>query len=505
MSTPVPLLELRNVSKAFSGVEVLHDVSFELHEREVHCIVGENGAGKSTLIKIISGAYSADSGRIAYFGQDAHHTDPRWVLARGVSTIYQEIDLVPALTVAENICLGKEPRTRSGNIDRTAMRELARRVLDDIGVSLDLDALAGTLTVAHQQMVAIARALSVHSRVLLLDEPTAVFTATEVEALFRIVRRLKEQGLGIIYISHHLEEIFQIGDRITVMRDGRVTRTGTVKEFDRTSLVRAMVGRDIDFTRQTQPSAPGEELVRVERLTRRGVFENVSFSLRRGEVVGMAGLVGSGRTELARSIFGVDRFDSGTLVVRGLERRFRSPRHALSQGLGMLPENRKEEGLVQSRPVLENAAYSSVQLQSRFGFVPWGRIRRAVRGVIEQVGVRCASTNMNVRALSGGNQQKVVIAKWLAAQSEILILDEPTRGVDVGAREEIYSLMRRFKAEGKAILMISSDLPELLTQADRILVMAKGRIVGEMPREQASEEAVLGLALEASRGERRAN
>ncbi|HET6412516.1 MAG TPA: sugar ABC transporter ATP-binding protein [Anaeromyxobacter sp.] len=504
MAEKAPLLELRNVCKAFSGVEVLHDVSFDLHAGEVHCVVGENGAGKSTLIKIISGAYSADSGRTLYFGEEAHHADPRWVLSRGISTIYQEIDLVPALSVAENICLGKEPRTRSGNVDRPAMKRLASRVLDEIGVSLDLAAPAGTLTVAHQQMVAIARALSVNSRVLLLDEPTAVFTATEVEVLFRIVRRLKGQGLGIIYISHHLEEIFQIGDRITVMRDGRVTRTGAAEDFDRTSLVRAMVGRDIDFSRKAEGGTAGEEMLRVEKLTRRRVFEDVSFSLRRGEVLGVAGLVGSGRTELARAIFGVDRFDEGALYVRGIERRFRSPRHALREGLGMLPENRKEEGLVQSRPVLENAAYSSVQLEARFGFVPWGRIRRAVRGVIGHVGVRCASTNMNVRALSGGNQQKVVIAKWLAARSDILILDEPTRGVDVGAREEIYALMRAFKADGKAILMISSDLPELLTQADRILVMAKGHIVGEMPREQASEEAVLGLALEAGRGDRRA-
>jgi ribose transport system ATP-binding protein len=504
MSVPVPLLELRNVSKAFSGVEVLHDVSFDLGAGEVHCVVGENGAGKSTLIKIISGAYSADSGRIAYFGRDVHHADPRWARGHGISTIYQEIDLVPALNVAENICLGNEPRTRGGNVDRPAMRRLAKCLLDEIGVSLDLDASAASLTVAHQQMVAIARTLSVNSRVLLLDEPTAVFTGTEVEALFRIVRRLKDQGLGIIYISHHLEEIFQIGDRITVMRDGHVTRTGPVQEFDRTSLVRAMVGRDIDFSRQGQAATPGEELLRVEGLTRRGVFRDISFSLRRGEVVGVAGLVGSGRTEVARAIFGVDRFDSGVLLVRGVEQRFRSPRHALSRGLGMLPENRKEEGLVQSRPVLENAAYSSVQLQARLGFVPWGRIRRTVRKVIEDVGVRCASTNLNVRSLSGGNQQKVVIAKWLAARSDILVLDEPTRGVDVGAREEIYALMRKFKADGKAILMISSDLPELLTQADRILVMAKGRIVGEMPREQASEEAVLGLALETSREGHRA-
>ena len=505
MSAPVPLLELRNVSKAFSGVEVLHEVSFDLREGEVHCIVGENGAGKSTLIKIISGAYNADSGRIAYFGEEAHHVDPRRVLGRGISTIYQEIDLVPALTVAENICLGKEPRTRSGNVDRPTMRRLAERVLNEIGVSLNLEAPAGTLTVAHQQMVAIARALSVHSRVLLLDEPTAVFTAAEVEAFFRIVRRLKAQGLGIIYISHHLEEIFQIGDRITVMRDGRVTRTGPVQEFDRMSLVRAMVGRDIDFSRRSQPTALGEELLRVEGLTRRGVFQGISFGLRCGEIVGLAGLVGSGRTELARAIFGVDRFHSGNLYIRGVGRRFRSPCQALSHGLGMLPENRKEEGLVPSRPVLENAAYCAVQLQSRFGWVPWARIRRLVRAVIENVGVRCASTNLGVRTLSGGNQQKVVIAKWLAARSDILILDEPTRGVDVGAREEIYALMWRFKADGKAILMISSDLPELLTQADRILVMAKGRIVGELPREQASEEAVLGFALETSRGQRHVN
>jgi len=500
MAESTPILKLKVVNKSFSGVQVLHNVSFDLHPGEVHCLVGENGAGKSTLIKIVSGAYTCDSGEIVYLNQPVHHLNPRWALGHGISTIYQEIDVVSVLSVAENICLGNEPRKRNGNLDRPAIRQRAKKVIDDMGVSLNLNAPVGTLAMANQQMVAIARALSLNSRVLILDEPTAVFMASEVEMLFRIIRRLKSQGIGVIYISHHLDEIFQIGDRITVLRDGRVTRTGSVKEFNKNSLVQSMVGRQIDFSQRNGYVEAGEEILRVVELTRKGVFENITFSLHRGEIVGIAGLVGSGRTEMARSVFGADPFDSGKIYLKGKLRRIRSPKKALSYRMGMLPENRKEEGLVQVRPVLENAAYSAVQANARYGYVPWARIKRTVRKSIADVEARYPSLNSDVRYLSGGNQQKIVLAKWLSAGSDVLILDEPTRGVDVGARAEIYKLMHQFKLEGKAILMISSDLPEILTRADRILVMAKGRLVAEIPHQEATEEKVLSLALEVGKG-----
>jgi ribose transport system ATP-binding protein len=495
MSGPAPLLTLTAVNKSFSGVQVLEDVSFDLYPGEVHCLVGENGAGKSTLIKIISGAYRHDNGEISYLGRRLSHVDPRWAIGHGITTIYQEIDVVPDLSVVENIFLGREPRTRTGSIDRAAMRQRAGRLLEDIGIELDLSVPVGGLKIAQQQMVAIAKALSLESRILILDEPTAVFTAAEVDALFRIIRKLKDQGLGIVFISHHLEEIFLIGDRITVLRDGRVTRTGPVSAFGKDSLVQAMVGRLIRFSDRASEATPGEEILRVRNLGHSPFYQEISFGLRRGEIVGVAGLVGSGRTEMARGIFGADPITAGTLTVMGKQIRIRSPYQALAHGIGMLPENRKEEGLVQVRPLVENAAYSAVQAGARAGFVPWRRIRRTVRAVVEKVEARYPSLNTEVRYLSGGNQQKVVIAKWLAARSDILILDEPTRGVDVGAREEIYGLMQQFKQEGKAILMISSDLPEILTQSDRILVMAQGRIVGELSREEATEEKVMSIAL----------
>ncbi len=496
MTENTPVLQLKNINKSFSGIQVLHDISFDLYEGEVHCLVGENGAGKSTLIKIISGAYQPDDGELYYQEQRVEHLNPRWSLEHGISTIYQEIDTVPVLSVAENISLGNEPLKRGGNIDRSAMRLRAQKVLDDIGADIDIDVPVGELKVAHQQMVVIAKALSLNSKVLILDEPTAVFTASEIETLFNMIHRLKAQGPGIIYISHHLDEIFQIGDRITVLRDGWITSTGSVNDFDHNSLVQAMVGRDIDFSQREGIGNPGAEALRVVDLTRKGVFENVSFTLRKGEIVGVAGLVGSGRSEMARALIGADPLDEGEVYIRGRKTRIRSPRKALALGMGMLPENRKEDGLVLVRPVAENAAYSAVESGAHLSIVPWQQIKNLVERVISDLNVRYPSLNSEVRYLSGGNQQKVVLAKWLAARCDVMVLDEPTRGVDVGARSEIYKLMQQLKKDGKAILMISSDLPEILTQADRIFVMAKGRIVGEIPHEEATEEGILSLALQ---------
>ena len=491
-----PVLRLKGINKSFSGVQVLHDISFDLHKGEVHCIVGENGAGKSTLIKIISGAYQFDSGEIIYQGATLRHLTPRLSIDQGICTIYQEIDLISVLTVAENISLGNEPINQRGSIDKGAIQQRANKALENIGAEIDINKPVGELSVAHQQMVAIAKALSLHSKVLIFDEPTSVFASTEVEILFNIIHRLKAQGISVIYISHHLDEIFRIGDRVTVLRDGCISGSGPVRKFDNNSLVRAMVGREIVFSHKKKAGELGDELLRVSSLSRKNAFSGISFSLKQGEIVGVAGLVGSGRTEVARAIIGASSFDKGTLYIRGKKMRIRSPRHALANGIGMLPKNRKEEGLVLVRPVTENAAYSLAEKLSRLCLVPWRKIKRIVIDRISSLDIRYPSLNSETRYLSGGNQQKVVLAKWLAAECDVIILDEPTRGVDIGAKAEIYKLIHKLRNEGKAILMISSDLPEILTQTDRVLVMAKGEIAGEVLHEEATEERILSIALQ---------
>ncbi len=491
-----PVLKLEGISKYFSGLQVLHEITFDLYEGEIHCLVGENGAGKSTLIKIISGAYQPDEGKIFYKNQLVKEFTPRQALTNGITTLYQEIDIVPALSVAENISLGNEFLTGTGNIDWKSIRLRAKELLNEIGAEFDIDIPVGQLKVAQQQMVAIAKALSLDSKIMIFDEPTAVFTASEIEVLFRIIKKLKKQGISIIYISHHLEEIFEIGDRVTVLRDGYVTRSGNIEDFNKNTLVQAMVGRDVDFSQRDKTITRKEEILKVKNLTRNGIYNNINFSLHQGEVVGVAGLVGSGRTEMARGIFGADKIDRGEILINNKQQIIKSPRNALKLSIGMLPENRKEEGLVLVRSVAENGAYCAVEVMATKGIVPWKKIKKLIQQIIKEVGVKCSNTNTEVNNLSGGNQQKVVLAKWLAAGCDILILDEPTRGVDVGARAEIYKIMEELKRQGKAILMISSDLPEILTQSDRILVMSKGEMVGELTSEEATEEKIMGLALQ---------
>jgi ribose transport system ATP-binding protein len=496
VDTPTPVLSLSKVSKSFSGITVLNDVDIDLLLGEVHCLVGENGAGKSTLIKIMSGAYQPDHGSIKYQGQTLKHISPRWARENGINAIYQEIDLIPSLTAAENISLGNEPLKAGGSIDWTAVRGRATKILEDMGAHVNINMRVGNLKVAQQQMIAIAKALSLNSKVLIFDEPTAVFSSSEVDLLFEIIGRLKTQGIAILYISHHLEEIFRIGDRVSVLRDGYLVRCGCIDEFDKNSLVKAMVGREIDYSLRNGFKSTGEELFRVTNLTRFGVVEDISFSLRRGEIVGIAGLVGAGRTEMARLLVGVDHPDRGEICLGNQPIKPSSPRKSLLLGIGMLPESRKEEGLVAVRSMSENIAFSLIEKNSRLGIVPWKKIKSDVNSLISALEIKPHNPNIQVSYMSGGNQQKVVLSKLLAAKCDVLILDEPTRGVDVGARMEIYKLMYQMKKEGKAILMISSDLPEILTQADRILVMAKGRIVGEMPCSEATEEKVLSLALQ---------
>ena len=496
MEGKLPILSIQEISKSFSGVQVLKDVNLDLIPGEVHCLVGENGAGKSTLIKIISGAYQADHGTIIYQEAPVKNFSTRWARENGINTIYQEIDLIPSLSVAENISLGNESLKRNGEIDWTASRQKAEKILKDMGgAPIDVNTTVGSLKVAYQQMVAIAKALSMNSKVLILDEPTAVFTSSEVELLFTIIKGLKSQGIALLYISHHLEEIFQIGDRVTVLRDGNLIRTGPIAEFDKTQLVKAMVGRDIDLSKRNGAGSIGAEVLRVERLTRKGFIEDICLTLHKGEIVGVAGLVGAGRTELARLIVGADKLDSGQIYLNGKLIKVASPSQALSSGIGILPESRKEEGLVMVRTVAENAAYSLIARRERFGLVSWNQIKQKVLEILKAVEIRPAKPNLQVYLMSGGNQQKVVLAKILSAQCDVIILDEPTRGVDVGARMEIYKVIQELKKQGKGILMISSDLPEILTQSDRVLVMAKGHIVGELLSVHATEEKILGMAL----------
>ncbi|MFW5768963.1 MAG: sugar ABC transporter ATP-binding protein [Spirochaetota bacterium] len=495
MSESIPILQLQGIEKSFSGIKVLENIDLDVFPGRVHCLVGENGAGKSTLIKIISGAYQPDTGIILFRGEEAEDWTPKKVLEAGISTIYQEIDIIPVLSVAENIFLGQEPRKPGGSIDRRAMISEAQKLLERIGVSFDVEEKVGKLKIAHQQMVSIAKALNLDSKVLILDEPTAVFTATEVENLFRIITELKRQKIAVVYISHHLEEIFEIGDTITVLKDGKHVTTGPVAEFDHDKLVHAMVGRNIEFLQIDNTENIGSVALELKGLERKGVYSDVSLEVRHGEIVGIAGLVGSGRTEFARSVVGADSRDAGDLFIEGKRWKVRSPGHALKLKLGMLPENRKEEGLALIRPILENAGYSSVVQESRGPWVPWKKVRGKVKDVIPEVKLKYSHLQSETRYLSGGNQQKVVFIKLLGAECDIMILDEPTRGVDVGARADIYKLMQELKVQGKAILMISSDLTEIMSQADRILVMAKGRIVGEMSHTDASEEKILSLAL----------
>ncbi|MFI8906636.1 sugar ABC transporter ATP-binding protein [Streptomyces albidoflavus] len=493
MSNPDELLRIENIRKTFPGVVALDSVDFDLRRGEVHVLLGENGAGKSTLIKMLSGAYRPDSGTIYAEGGEVRIQSAQDAERLGIATIYQEFNLVPDLTVAENIFLGRQPR-RFGLIDRKKMEADAEELLARVGVQVSPRARVRDLGIARLQMVEIAKALSLDARVLIMDEPTAVLTSEEVEKLFAIVRQLRADGVGIVFITHHLEEIAALGDRVTVLRDGRsVEQVPASTPED--ELVRLMVGRSIDQQYPREHPEQGEPLLTVRGLTRDGVFQDVGFEVRAGEIVGLAGLVGAGRTEVARAVFGADPYDRGSVEVLGRE----LPRHdvnaAMTAGLGLVPEDRKGQGLVLDASVQENLGLVTLKAASRGGLVDLKGQRTAAARIAEQLGVRMAGLGQHVRTLSGGNQQKVVIGKWLLADTKVLILDEPTRGIDVGAKVEIYQLMNELTASGHAVLMISSDLPEVLGMSDRVLVMAQGRLAGELAGDAATQDAVMALAV----------
>ncbi|SDX22792.1 ribose transport system ATP-binding protein [Marininema mesophilum] len=490
-----PLLSMVGIHKSFARVHVLKHVDFTLQAGEIHALLGENGAGKSTLIKVLSGIYSADQGRIHIDGKEQVFKSPRAALVAGVGVIHQEFNLVPHLSICENIFLGREHLFGRGWIRWRKMRREALLWLEKIGLLVDPSCKVGELSIGQQQMVEIAKALSFDAQILVLDEPTAALTQSEKKALFATLCRLREKQVGMIYISHRLEEIEELCDRITVLRNGESIGTRMTKETSMDELVGLMVGRKIQeqFPRELTIKQPAERL-RVEGLTQQGKVSQVSFSIQAGEILGMAGLIGAGRTEMANLLFGVQKQDAGEIWLDGKQIRIRHPRDAIQAGLAYVTEDRKGEGLVLSRSVKENFTLPSLASFTKGGFIRKQQENEMAEKLMRQLGIRSTGIEQKVGFLSGGNQQKVAIGKWLLHQPKVWILDEPTRGVDIGAKREIYQLINQLTEQGMAILLISSDLPEVLGMSDRILVMREGKRVALFNREDADEEKVMQAA-----------
>jgi ribose transport system ATP-binding protein len=499
--TDAPILEMRNISKAFGGVQALRDVSFSCRKGKVHALLGENGAGKSTLIKILAGAYQADSGEIVFKGQRYASFTAREAMATGISIIYQELNLVQFMTVAENIFLGREPRNRLGIIDTRRMAKESADLLNRLGIQLSPSAHIGDLTVASQQMVEIARALSQNAGLIVMDEPSAILAGQELDRLFAIVRSLVKQGVTIIYISHRLNEVFEIADNVTVLKDGQVVGAQPIREVTRARLIQMMVGRPLEeiFPRATRPR--GSPVLTATNVTTERLPHPANLTLYEGEILGLAGMVGAGRTEVARALFGADAFRSGKILLKDTEIQPRSPKEAVEAGLALVPEDRKNQGLFLEQSIRSNITLSSLYKLTRFGVLQRSQENETIQRAQRELSINMASPELEAQYLSGGNQQKVVLARWLQTSPSVIIFDEPTRGVDVGAKFEIYHLMRQLADRGVAILMISSELPEILGMSDRILVMHERRIVAALARDQASEERIMELATTGSQAE----
>jgi ribose transport system ATP-binding protein len=493
---PSPLVEMEGVDKSFPGVQALSEARFELLPGEVHALVGENGAGKSTLMKILAGVYSKDGGRIRYKGKEVAIQGPRSAQLLGIGMIHQELNLMPHLTVAQNIFIGREPRRRVGFLlDEPRLNAQARELLDLLNLDLDPRARVSDLTVAKQQMVEIAKALSYDSEVLIMDEPTAALTDTEIADLFRVIRQLTQKGVGVVHISHRLEELKQISNRITVMRDGRYVDTVATAAVTIEKIISMMVGRTIFEAAPEVPEDPSREVVLEARHLRRGrAIQDVSFKLHRGEILGFAGLVGAGRTEVARAIFGADPLEAGEILVGGKPVQIHSPRDAVRHGIAYLSEDRKRYGLALGMDLEINMALASLgRFLGPLGWVRTGETRQNAERYVEALRIRTPGVTQQARNLSGGNQQKVVVGKWLTADTQVLIFDEPTRGIDVGAKSEIYKLLNDLSRQGKAVIMISSELPELLRMSHRVVVMCEGRVTGELAA-GPTQEAVMTFA-----------
>lgn len=493
MSQTPPVFEVQHVSKSFGGVHALRDVQFDLHPGEVHALLGENGAGKSTLIKIMTGFHQPDEGTLVFEGQPVHFGNTRDAQAHGIAAIYQEPSLFPDLDIAENIFVGRQPVQR-GRVNWRRMHREAAALLQQLGVALDPRTKARDLSVAQQQMVEIARALAVNANVLIMDEPTSSLTLNEVADLFTIVRQLRAQGTAIVFIGHRLEELFAIADRVTILRDGTYVGTHPMTHLSNADLIKMMVGRNLDELFPKQAVEPGAVVLQVEGLSADPAFRDVSFTLRAGEIVGMAGLIGAGRTALAHALFGINPATSGTIKLDGKPITIPSPQRAMALGIGYVPEDRKQHGLVLDMSIATNISLPVLEKVASGGWLNTRCERQLAQTDADKLAVKMASVGQQAGQLSGGNQQKVVLAKWLETNPRILILDEPTRGIDVGTKAAVHRLMSSLAAQGMAILMISSELPEVLAMSDRVLVMREGRIAVHLDRTHATQETIMAAA-----------
>ncbi len=487
------ILEMKGISKKFPGVLALDNVDFELMKGEVHALLGENGAGKSTLIKVLSGAHQKDKGRLFLENNEIDIHSPRHAQDLGISVIYQEFNLIPDLTVAENIFLGRES-TSNNLIKDNEMTEKSRELLKQLHIDLDPSIKVSKLGVAMQQMVEVVKAISMDSEILVMDEPTAALGEHETEQLFLTVKRLKARGISIIYISHRLEELWEVADRATVLRDGQYISTHQISETDEDTLIKDMVGRTLSKQFPYKDNRQSEEVLRVEGITQKNNLNDISFNLYKGEVLGFAGLIGAGRTELMRCLFGADNYDKGNIFVDDRLVKIESPQDAIKQGIGFITEDRKNQGLILNRPVDENVTITDIDQVMKGLFIKKSMEEKLVNKYIANLKIKTPGLKQEVRFLSGGNQQKVVLAKWLLSKSKILIFDEPTRGIDVGAKKEVYELMNKLTENGVAIIMISSELPEILGMSDRIIVMSHGKLTGEFQKEDVGQEKILKYA-----------
>jgi rhamnose transport system ATP-binding protein len=486
-----PLLTLRGVSKSYGAVRALRDVRLDLHPGQVHALVGENGAGKSTLVKILAGVLQPDSGVMTLDGAPLAPSGPADARAAGIAVIYQEPTLFPDLSVAENIWIGRQPRGRGGLLDVAAMERLTADLFATLGTPMEPGRPARGLSIADQQLVEIAKAISVQARVIVMDEPTAALSGHEVARLFGVVRELTARGAAVLFISHRFEEITAIGDRVTVMRDGGWVSSDPISDLTVDEIVRRMVGRDVTDLFPKQDVQPGEVVLDVQGLSRSGWFRDVSFQVRAGEIVALAGLVGAGRSEVVQAVFGVDRPDSGSVQVAGKRLRLGSTRAAMAAGVALVPEDRRQQGLILDLSIERNATLPRARRLARFGLLLGGAERRSAKEWTDRLQTKLHRLSDPVGTLSGGNQQKVVLAKWLATGPRVLIVDEPTRGIDVGTKAEVHRLLSSLAADGVAVLMVSSELPEVLGMADRVLVMHEGRLVADLPRAAADERSVM--------------
>ncbi|CUB16546.1 MULTISPECIES: sugar ABC transporter ATP-binding protein [Bacillus] len=487
-------IEMHNIHKAFGKNTVLSGVSFDLVTGEVHALMGENGAGKSTLMNLLTGLYSLDQGTIQIDGKETAFKNPKEAEQHGIAFIHQELNIWPDMTVLENLFIGKEIYTKLGLLDTKKMKVLAQTQLDRLSVNLSLDQEAGSCSVGQKQMIEIAKALMTDAKVIIMDEPTAALTEREIEKLFQVIESLKKEGVSIVYISHRMEEIFAICDRITIMRDGKTVDTKAIPETNFHEVVKKMVGRELTDRYPERTPSTGDIVLEVKQATKKGQFQDISFSVKAGEIVGVAGLMGAGRTEMMRSLFGLDPLDQGEIWVHGKKAVIKKPSDAVKLGIGFITEDRKDEGLMLDASIRENIGLPNLKSFSPKGLIDKKNEQDFVDLLIKRLTIKTASSDISARSLSGGNQQKVVIAKWIGIQPKVLILDEPTRGVDVGAKREIYQLMNELTDRGVAILMVSSELPEILGMSDRVLVIHEGTISGELDKTEATQERIMTLA-----------